>query len=412
MKISDKMLSPYRTPSAQGTYSTAHTRAYVRKRTALLVLPWLLLPFLAMLFRVLGGGTPSHGMPVASGLNLQLPDPAQKDRSPWDKMSFYDAVEQDSLQHSERFGDDPTYRKISRNDTLAGTAVLPAGNEITRREASGQPESQLRDEILQKIQSITESIQQEPGTNRIKDGFNTAPDLQQQAPPELPGTRPDPGQGTIDPELQQVNETLDRIIRIERPLQPLDSPAVNGTHVENAVRVLTQGNDTCFHDLIVDNGIAVDDTTLIARVDITQTITPGQTLELRLENELRAGGTVIPGNTRIYGMTSLENDRLLVLIRSIVFKNRLIPVALRVFDTDGLPGIRVPGSLLRDASRQSMDLGLQRMQLLSYDPSLKLQAASAGMDAARNFLSKKARTPRVTVKAGYQVILNNINQQQ
>ena len=45
------------------------------------------------------------------------------------------------------------------------------------------------------------------------------------------------------------------------------------------------------------------------------------------------------------------------------------------------------------------------MQLMSLDPSLGAQAASAGLEAMKGFASKKVKLVRVTVKAGYPVLL-------
>jgi hypothetical protein len=44
------------------------------------------------------------------------------------------------------------------------------------------------------------------------------------------------------------------------------------------------------------------------------------------------------------------------------------------------------------------------------DPSLGAQAASAGIQAAKTLISKKVKLVKVTVKAGYQVLLRDNNQ--
>ncbi len=45
----------------------------------------------------------------------------------------------------------------------------------------------------------------------------------------------------------------------------------------------------------------------------------------------------------------------------------------------------------------------------SLDPSLSMQAANAGISAAKNLLSKKIKLVKVTVKAGYKIWLKAIN---
>jgi hypothetical protein len=46
------------------------------------------------------------------------------------------------------------------------------------------------------------------------------------------------------------------------------------------------------------------------------------------------------------------------------------------------------------------------------DPSLKAQAAAAGINTVKTMLSKKAKQVKVMVKAGYKVFLKDINIQQ
>jgi Conjugative transposon, TraM len=47
------------------------------------------------------------------------------------------------------------------------------------------------------------------------------------------------------------------------------------------------------------------------------------------------------------------------------------------------------------------------MQLLSMDQSVATQAASAGIDAAKELLSKKVRRVKVKLKNGFPILLRN-----
>jgi hypothetical protein len=74
---------------------------------------------------------------------------------------------------------------------------------------------------------------------------------------------------------------------------------------------------------------------------------------------------------------------------------------------DGLAGIYIPGAITRDVAKQSADNGLQSIDMTSVDPSLKAQAATAGINAAKSLLSRKAKLIRVYVKAGYRILLKD-----
>ena len=77
---------------------------------------------------------------------------------------------------------------------------------------------------------------------------------------------------------------------------------------------------------------------------------------------------------------------------------------------DGLEGIYVPGSISRDAGKQSTDQAISTIGMGPPDPSIGAQAASAGIQAAKTLLSKKIKLVRVTVNAGYHVLLKDSHQ--
>uniref|UniRef100_UPI0013D45FFD conjugative transposon protein TraM n=1 Tax=Escherichia coli TaxID=562 RepID=UPI0013D45FFD len=81
-------------------------------------------------------------------------------------------------------------------------------------------------------------------------------------------------------------------------------------------------------------------------------------------------------------------------------------------DMDGLPGIHIPGAITRDVAKQSADSGLQLMELTSVDPSLKAQAAAAGISSVKSLMSRKVKQVKVLVKAGYRVLLKDKNVEQ
>jgi len=87
-------------------------------------------------------------------------------------------------------------------------------------------------------------------------------------------------------------------------------------------------------------------------------------------------------------------------------------VELSVYDMDGMNGIHIPGAITRDVAKQSTDRTIQGIGLTTLDPSLGAQAASAGIEAARDMIGKKVKLIKVTVKAGYQVLLRDEKQKQ
>lgn len=148
-----------------------------------------------------------------------------------------------------------------------------------------------------------------------------------------------------------------------------------------------------------------DQNAIEAVVHQNQTLVNGAVIKLRLLDDLYIAGNLIPKEGFVYGVCSLNGERLEIEISSIRCNNSLFPVKLQVYDMDGLPGIYIPGAITRDAAKQSADNSLQLMELSTMDPSLKAQATATGINAIKDLLSKKAKLVKLTVKAGYKVLL-------
>ena len=133
---------------------------------------------------------------------------------------------------------------------------------------------------------------------------------------------------------------------------------------------------------------------------------------MRLLNDIYINGVLIPKENFVFGTAALNGERLGITINSIRYKTSLLPVELSVFDMDGLNGIYIPGAIARDVAKQSTDRAVQDVGFTSLNPSVGVQAASAGIEAAKTLFSKKIKLIKVTVKAGYHVLLRDEKQNQ
>jgi hypothetical protein len=103
----------------------------------------------------------------------------------------------------------------------------------------------------------------------------------------------------------------------------------------------------------------------------------------------------------------MHSERLEIRFSSIRCANSILPVSLAAYDLDGLAGIFIPGNITRDDIKQSADRAINSLGLAALDPSIGAQAATAGIQTARTLLSHKVKLVKVTVKAGYQVLLKD-----
>ena len=150
--------------------------------------------------------------------------------------------------------------------------------------------------------------------------------------------------------------------------------------------------------------------TIQACVHENQTIMDGQSVRLRLLEPMRAGNALIPRNTLITGMAKIQGERLGMTVVSIEFAGTIIPVELRVYDTDGQQGIFIPNTTEMNAAKEivaNMGTSAGTSISLTSDAGQQL-AADLGrsvIQGTSQFVAKKLREIKVNLKAGYRMFL-------
>ena len=156
--------------------------------------------------------------------------------------------------------------------------------------------------------------------------------------------------------------------------------------------------------------------TIKACVHGDQTITSGQSVRLRLLEDMRVGKYVLPRNTLITGEGSIKDERLDIEILQVEYNGTIIPVELTVHDNDGQEGIFIPGSMEASAAKEmAANLG----QNLGTSISITNQSAGdqllsevgrGAIQGVSQYISKKMREEKVHLKSGYTLMLYQNNQ--
>lgn len=414
-----------------------------------MILPLLTLPFITLAFWAMGGGKgDSTGVQPDKqmGLNLQLPAPHLEDGIRDDKLSFYNKAQEDSIKLRLEMQNDPYYKKgldkLKIAETIGGNAVEPSG--ISNLNTSPYyPKGAISDheaQIYERLDAINTAIQSpsvksnnnlsRQYSNLQLDNSEFSTDVSRLENMMQVMNEPD----HEDPEMKQLGTMLDKILDIQHPERVKDRViqksidqkrqvfSVNFSEKEIPITYLGKENtiEEAFHQSPENrfygtskvNDASQELNGISAVIHQTQTVTTGSTIKLRLLTDVFINGNLIKQGSFVFGTTSLRDERLLIDIAGVRYGNNLLPVSLSVYDMDGLAGVYIPGSLSRDAAKQSADQSLQQIQMMSLDPSLKVQAASAGIQAAKGLLSKKIKLVKVTVKAGYQILLRDDNAQE
>jgi conjugative transposon TraM protein len=185
----------------------------------------------------------------------------------------------------------------------------------------------------------------------------------------------------------------------------LSAPMTDGEFIDAYSRPRNMGF------LTAAGGEGVQDKNSIrACVYRTVTVTDGQEVGLRLLEPMMAGAHRIPENTVLTGAARIEGERMSVTVGAIQYAGNVIPVELAVYDLDGGQGIFIPGSDEINAFKEiaaNMGTGMGSSITITDDASSQLLAdlGRSAIQGASQYVGKKMRTVKVTLKTGYQVLL-------
>jgi len=424
------------------------TEKQLRQRKMLAAAPLVVVPLLALAFHGFGGGrgtAAKDAKPASKGLNMSLPearfDPKKKALN---KLGFYSQAEMDSAKLVEQRRSDPYARHPDPDSAVrrGWLSVRPADTGWRRALVPGQvllghgrSETDAKaDDLMGKLEKLKEVLRNQE---------ERAPAAAPTVPIRPPSVREQPlriVRGGGDPDLDKLNDMLDKVLRIQHPetVAPDSLPSPVGSSrrmvsVLSPVVVGRQGADTGqvlgvvhipdpggrnedeedglgsgFMD--IDGQVAGDstaETTVRAVVARDQTMVSGASVELRLDQNAVVGGRVIPRGSAVWGRATLNGERAIVAVTSVRLGADVVPLNMEVFDLDGMAGIRVDGSINRDAAKAAAGEAIGTAGMSTFDPSVAGQATAAGLEAIRTLASRKVRLVRFSFRAGYMVLLKN-----
>ncbi|MDQ8051929.1 MAG: conjugative transposon protein TraM [Pedobacter sp.] len=340
------------------------------KRRILLVLPLLVMPFLALAFYAAGGGRNDEGGKVSvRGINASLPDANFKTEEPVDKMGFYAKGEKDSAASggiegvAEKMGfggkveDDKTAeineklaqlnREINSGPADVGLGKSSASSQATKNRGSGSGDGMGSD--VDRLEMLMKSMKA---------------DKQR------------------DPEMDQMNLMLEKILDIQNPARA-QGKVVKGIYGDGAEKEF----------------LAVP-----AEIATSGKVVQGATVRLKLLDSVVLKNVVVPKGHEVFGLCRLVNQRLLLDIKSIRLREMIIPVELTMYSMDGMPGIEAKDAVFGDVASGGAVDAVGGISVYGLD-GIGGQVAGAGIDAAKSLFSRKVRVVRVKLHSGEKVLL-------
>ena len=178
---------------------------------------------------------------------------------------------------------------------------------------------------------------------------------------------------------------------------------------EDLFRMYDQPRNTGFHTVGRETGVS-EKNTISAVIHDGQTLIDGQTTRLRLTEPLMAGTMLIPENTILTGIAKIQGERLDILVSSIEYQGTIIPVEMVTYDTDGQKGVHIPGSLELDAAKEIVanmgnSVGTSFTMTQSAGAQITSDLGKGAIQGVSAYMQKKIKQVKVTLKAGYKVML-------
>lgn len=351
-----------------------------RRRKFLLVIPALVLPFLTILFWSMKGNDNPSALEKASvpGLNTHLPGARLKDSGMTDKLSFYEQADQASRKLTQERQQDP-YARSSPDSGRGLSELVFQGADGIAGPGSLQliaPADANEQKIYERLIKLQKAMDREPSTPTVPKTVTKATDQ------HFSETNVRVHE---DPELRQMNNIMEKLVQLQHP--EMVKPAPSAT-----------------------NPMAKRFRAVAAVIDGKQRITDNTVVRMRLTDSATIGGQLFSKGQLIYAAGMFSSQRMKIDIRSIHIGNVIYPVDLTVFDAeDGLEGISVPEAITEDALRGGAVSGVQSMELMSLDPSVSAQLATAGVNTAKGLFGKKVKRIKAKLQDKRPVLLR-VNQ--
>lgn len=339
-----------------------------------LLLPLLLLPFLGLGFYALGGGRGAEvNARPSSGINLGLPEASFSKDTLKSKTEYYDLAERKSAK-----SDSNGIRSIAEKLGFSGVDVSGSrpSNTASQTEQIDQKLAAIQREMSRPETPAAMRSGSVKRTNEatIKHDVDRLEKL-------MVSMRENKGE---DQEMQQLNQLMQGILDVQHPERIIRRHAID-------------------HTLYADSQFRA----LPAYIDGNQKVVDGAAVRLRLTDTVSVSGQLLPKGHQLFGICRLANQRLLLDVKNVRLGSSIIPVDLTVFSLDGMAGIAAPEAVLTGTLNMGTDNAVRGIGMGGFDSSVGMQVATAGIDAARQLLSRKVRKVKVKLKAGTVVLLRD-----
>ena len=380
------------------TPKTATERERLKRLT---VYTLLILSFLVCLWIIFAPGGEDDA--TKGKANMELPDQTSAGM-PDTKLKAY---EQEAAQKDKARNDSTANAVSLQLDTVTAPTTPTVPDEIQNSAAAyQQAQASLQDFYVPEYNESAQVAELQARLDELE-MQNSMAQQQTQQPNEmellersyqLAAQYMGNGNGTGNVPPSQADE------KGKRNVQPVQ----NVTH--NVVSTLSAATNDRGFNTSVGLKRSVGKNTIAAVIAGNQSVTNGQSVKLRTTEPMWIGNRLIPRNTVIVGAARLQDERLEIEITSVETGGSIYDVELKVYDSDGQEGINIPNSMETDALHEiGANMGSTMGSSINISTDAGAQIASdvgrGLINGVSQYLTKKMRTVKVHLKAGYKVML-------
>ncbi len=391
-------------------------KAYLKRNKPLLFLPLVLIPFIVLIFYVLGGGEKKEKeeqkqkeQQVAKGANYTLPD-ADKSVAIYDKMDNYSAQKAVTSTHDYNIAgeNDSTNEESLEEETLTEEKLLSEKKNLYKNDPVPELNADVSTDLLAHIRQKEKKVREDLENSQAETKSQNEDADSNPADKDKRDSNDQKGSTAIAPtgieELDKVFRQNSRLAKQNDSLNiRLQETSAENEKLEaekNKRSTLEKGGKSGFKPK--ETAIPV----IEAEVYETTTVLTGNRVKLRLLEEAWLNGVKIPANTFLYGICEVSNERLQIEVMQIPVGEKFVPVEVTVCDLDGLPGLYVPDNASRKVAKEvGSSANTSSMFGVSNNPLTYMGIQAA--DRTAQSLLKMIRIKKVTIKKNTLVYLIN-----
>ena len=395
---------------------TTHT--FLKKNKALLVLPLALLPFVVLIFYILGGGKNAKESKAnipkekigQAGANYRLPG-ADRSIRIHDKMEAYlqEKSEVVSTHDYNITGEDSTNKEFQQSGQPAdstGTVSLKDDGK-----ANADISNNLLAHIKQKERQVRSELEGSKSAEKpcAKGGIrDKAGDKQVASPRTVVKTKHREKQPALrETGIEELDKVFDDNTRLSKQN---DSLSCSLRQANQKLKELETQKSTSFgverQQSTGFDGETGSNIPIRAEVYETVTVLDGNRAKFRLLESCQVNGRTIPKNTFFYGTCKVKNERLDIHVSQLPAKGGFLPVNLSIHDLDGLEGLYVPDNAARKVAKE-VGGSTNTSSLFGVTANPLVYAGVRAADKTTQSLFKMIRLRKVTIKKNTIVYLIN-----